>query len=1519
MADGTYRCHDCHMTFGTLSLLQKHKQKFCVGGSVGDPDSLRLKKGLRTTDDPVARPFTPEDRPLSGGKKIEDKVHQLQALKAKREKSRDIRNLQERILLDTLEDTNIQLGYGPSHRSRSRLPLSKDRDVQQLQLEYEMLREKELQQQSKVPVGYGRVMSPMLMESRLDNYSPMSDTSMSIHLPDDEYQKYNPNQESQLKQLAENHGRQMEYLQLRNKDLEKQREDIQRRLGELGNKRPTGGEDSSQLLAELRAQEERNQRALDDLKRQLYDINHQRINVIEVDKGHPLPPPPPPPVETGRKSYVYPIYYGNSMVAEISAIRQAYLQNGGNDPDILHQMAQMQAEAQNIEDQMKKHGYDHRHREKKDNGQITQLELENERLHRELMLLQEQNFLARERKKSDREEELERQLRQLREDQLRKMYELQNEINLLKNRPPVEPPRQLPPPPPTKADTPWLLQRPYVEVEPMAPYDQYAGFVIFYDLVLNLDQRVTACRLIVGLHGVSAQMGEPTLMPTVYTEPVTRGGPYASNNSNAIIGARQPVPKCPADSDLGIVVELQTSGGPGSDYDKHSLITRAWTKLPLFDSKGQLIAGKFRIPFRNVPIKPYLHPSQLQNLDKFQDAELYYRVVNMRDMEVQSLVNITAANYNQYSHPIISPPSQNKPFSPRALPTASTGLGSTHSHPPVSLHKPTPPTSPPPDWLSPPDSQQSRSPELQQYDHTYHTPVPTPPASVPVVPTPVKPRTARPVLPTPPSEHETESEHPSRQEQRLPSIQTGRVQPQDTTIGFQVDRVKHAEHGEGKVRITVYYASTGKIVQSSISPLTCSTTAVKSNFKQGYHIFGQQEATFNDVDMQGDMVVIARFYLKRRQKEVSDFETDQVNGTLYDEETLVGWTAIPLVLCTENLSIRGRRNFNPKTMQINIGTHTLKLYQPPVPDPSQIPFDEIPSHNDWRRYKKSTLRIHIFQGNPRPGSLTPSDLSEDGEEVLPEYSWLPCERSKAPRDPFLSGDGFDVYVDGCRFLPDSVTFTKVAARVLDRKYEVHGKDINANVTLDSDIYNPVYETKTEFRENNIPPSATILFKIYTVDNFYKQLTVVGYATLNVYVESGTERQPTIDKPGLQVSLNEGAHQLRLYSQGPNGVDPLTESIIRDSGIRYVPCASLLVRLTRVAKGPSGKALEQAKVPQADWLRLGLYQPRPRYTDRIYFSTKCMPSKGESKLFHSMMRRPPIKVRDAVASIAQAKESFYRNDKNLEEFIRNKLTKGDNKPLDLDLTFICQYSAKQGIKVAVDGASNLPWTNFTHAHICLNPPGAFYMGTPHATYDKLMFTEFLDLKSTNTAPQWRDGFKHFPSRSYHRFLTVIIHLQEVQVSVAKENYKYGLLEQAWTAVQVFTDHYCYTSTFQLPLFDGSPSPQMLKQLAREPCKDWMERNIRSGTIHLLEGGSVYVRLADGRRDDELAGDAPGDKLLEVNTDYIPPEWEDKYARERPGKTLVSMIPTGKTAEQFVDGLAIKFKNLVYKLYEEGNVK
>ncbi|VDI38781.1 Hypothetical predicted protein [Mytilus galloprovincialis] len=356
-----FKCSDCHMTFGTVGLLQKHKRKFCVGGSLGDPDNLLLRKGLYSADTPRQRPLSPDDR---------------------------------------------------------------------------------------------------------------------------EYPHYNPNQEAQLRQLAENHGRQMEYLQIKNRDLEKQREDIRRRLEQLGQRVP-GKDNSADLLAELRAQEERNQKSLNDLRRQLFEMGQKRVNVIEVEKpmNYPQPIiqqslPPPPPQEKERKSYIYPVYYGSSLVAEISAMRQAYLQNGGNERDVLDQLSQMQAEAQRIEDEMKNSNYDNRHREKKPDlsGKMNMIEMENDRLHKELMLLQEQNFLSQNKRKSDREDELERELQRLREEQLRKMLELQNEIALLKQRALWErrpEPLPAPPPQPKNAEMPWLLQRPYVDVEPMQPYDQY--------------------------------------------------------------------------------------------------------------------------------------------------------------------------------------------------------------------------------------------------------------------------------------------------------------------------------------------------------------------------------------------------------------------------------------------------------------------------------------------------------------------------------------------------------------------------------------------------------------------------------------------------------------------------------------------------------------------------------------------------------------------------------------------------------------------------------------------------------------------------------------------------------------------------------------------------------------------------------------------------------------------------------------------------------------------------------------
>lgn len=48
----SWKCYDCNMTFSNPSLLQKHKARFCVGGQLGDPELLLLRKGLRTEEAP---------------------------------------------------------------------------------------------------------------------------------------------------------------------------------------------------------------------------------------------------------------------------------------------------------------------------------------------------------------------------------------------------------------------------------------------------------------------------------------------------------------------------------------------------------------------------------------------------------------------------------------------------------------------------------------------------------------------------------------------------------------------------------------------------------------------------------------------------------------------------------------------------------------------------------------------------------------------------------------------------------------------------------------------------------------------------------------------------------------------------------------------------------------------------------------------------------------------------------------------------------------------------------------------------------------------------------------------------------------------------------------------------------------------------------------------------------------------------------------------------------------------------
>ena len=76
---------------------------------------------------------------------------------------------------------------------------------------------------------------------------------------------------------------------------------------------------------------------------------------------------------------------------------------------------------------------------------------------------------------------------------------------------------------------------PFICFECFFSYNPDQGFVCFYDFAMGLEASARICRLVVGLYDGAAELGEPSLLPSVYTE-LSPGG------NTAMVGARQPVP-----------------------------------------------------------------------------------------------------------------------------------------------------------------------------------------------------------------------------------------------------------------------------------------------------------------------------------------------------------------------------------------------------------------------------------------------------------------------------------------------------------------------------------------------------------------------------------------------------------------------------------------------------------------------------------------------------------------------------------------------------------------------------------------------------------------------------------------------------------------------------------------------------------------------------------------------------------------------------------------------------------------
>jgi hypothetical protein len=275
--------------------------------------------------------------------------------------------------------------------------------------------------------------------------------------------------------------------------------------------------------------------------------------------------------------------------------------------------------------------------------------------------------------------------------------------------------------------------------------------------------------------------------------------------------------------------------------------------------------------------------------------------------------------------------------------------------------------------------------------------------------------------------------------------------------------------------------------------------------------------------------------------------------------------------------------------------------------------------------------------------------------VRPE-AWLHRRAIPDPAAPlFTASDGFDLYIDGCRGLPDNTTITRVEY-VLQSSSRTpigaHGVGGACDCLPSCACFEPSYgQHRVEVRERApLHPSATLLLVVKTLDRYSTRGEpgapeaggTVGYAVLNIFCDARSAPPAQPAHPSVQdLVLNAGAWQLPLHKFPPPMAEPLSAASL--DNVPAVPCATILLRLHRCADAfaysqstePLGHASSSTSVAQhplsqiylsvtlgsapksEDGLRtltaadyepedleqLGLAIPAPLYADGAYDSTR----------------------------------------------------------------------------------------------------------------------------------------------------------------------------------------------------------------------------------------------------------------------------------------------------------------------------
>nr|DBA17750.1 TPA: hypothetical protein GDO54_016076 [Pyxicephalus adspersus] len=488
---------------------------------------------------------------------------------------------------------------------------------------------------------------------------------------------------------------------------------------------------------------------------------------------------------------------------------------------------------------------------------------------------------------------------------------------------------------------------------------------------------------------------------------------------------------------------------------------------------------------------------------------------------------------------------------------------------------------------------------------------------------------------------------------------------------------------------------------------------------------------------------------------------------LANEEWIVAWTAIRLTRPESSGA-----ETDSRCLVWNSGVHDLPLYHSPAPPALSLSGMQPEKLGEiFEQYGDARVRFYIFS-KTRPDYPFPleSPAIDNDNMAAPEGAYIPHSRRNPLVEPHSPTDGITVYIDGARFLPDAATVTRVTGRIFDKNYDQFGPDISTRIDLNSDIFHPRYSYSVQIHSPNMPPTSTLLLKVYTLDRFSRELALIGWAALNLFVESGTKRAPSSDSGGIQISLNEGGHQIRLYHRSPPTERPLSAESLASSG-QIVPCATLLVRIRK------GKTQHQEEDPTE----------LPEYSQGVYYSETAQPTLGEILLYKAMNSRSVVQVREVIPPLSGSAGQKMMSDFQLSDWVEKtfneRMKNSATRPFQL--CCVSPYLVTSGLVTFTRRISHNHLTLIIHLH-------------------EIHFQE----KAEHSAEQAK--------------------MEATSMEEWTQEFRAG--SQAWTAMRVFYKNYCDLGAFQLPLYQGAPTMSVLHALRSEDCraklKDLERKNMAS---------------------------------------------------------------------------------------------